>query len=97
MTTIDLSTGTPPSPASTYLEEGAAELRKAREANERRFNSLPSLAAGQVPADELARILAEVNTRRMEIAEGFTRLAAIERGQPPCYHPARPEREQGTP
>ena len=94
---LDLSTDTPPSPAGTCLEEAAAELRKAREVNERRFRSLPSLAAGDVPAEELARILAEVNTRRMEIAERFTRLAAIERGLPPRYHPARPERKQETP
>lgn len=69
-----------------YLEEAAAELRKARDDNERRASLTPPL----VPAGEIA---AEVNRRRLEIAEGFTRLAAIDRNLnlPPCYHLLRPE------
>jgi hypothetical protein len=34
-------------------------------------------------------IRAAVNARRLEIAEGLTRLAAIERNLPPCYHVLR--------
>jgi hypothetical protein len=59
----------------SYLDEAAAELRKAREDNERRFGSLPSLEAAEVPTLE---IRAEINARRMEIADGFIRIAAIE-------------------
>jgi hypothetical protein len=57
---------------SDYLEDAAAELRKARDANERRAELIPSLAAGSMPTGEVAR---EVNDRRMEIAAAFTRLA----------------------
>ena len=73
---------------NAYLAEAAAELRKARDANDKRAGLAEELAAAKLPARE---ILAEVATRNMEIAEGFTRLAAIERNLPPCYHPARPE------
>ncbi len=51
-----------------YLEEAADLLRKARGDNEKRRD-------GNLPTRE---ILAEVNTRRMEIADGFIRLAAIQ-------------------
>ena len=72
---------------SDYLNEAAAELRKARESNERRFGLIPSLAAGNLAT---ADVLREVNDRRMDLAEGFTRLAAIERGLPPCCHHEQP-------
>ena len=50
----------------SYLEEAAAELRKARDANER---------------DAGDRFLVrQVREERMRIAEAFTRLAAIEAG-----------------
>ena len=62
-----------------YLEEAAAELAKARDDNEKRAALVPSLRAGNLPTRE---ILAEVNTRRMEIADGFIRLAAIKVDQP---------------
>lgn len=78
---------------SDYLEEAAAELRKAREDNEKRAALVPSLQAGSLPT---AGITAGVNGRRMELAEGFTRLAAIERNLPPCCHAVRPEPEQET-
>ena len=74
----------------TYLEDAAAELEKAREANEQRFKVVLSLAEAKVPTLEMR---AEVDDRRMEIAEGFTRLAAIEAGLPPCYHVLRTEQE----
>lgn len=49
-----------------YLEEAAGELRKARAANERLVDD---------------RFLTrQVRDERMRIADGFTRLAAIERG-----------------
>ena len=54
---------------TNYLEEAAAELRKAREANERDAN------------DRLSQGL--VRERRLAIAAAFTRLAAIERGLMP--------------
>ena len=57
-----------------YLDEAAAELRKARESNERRFGLIPSLAAGNLAT---AYVLREVNDRRMDLAEGFTRLACV--------------------
>ncbi len=58
-----------------YLEEAADLLRKARDDNEKRAALVPSLRDGNLPTRE---ILAEVNTRRMEIADGFMRLAAIQ-------------------
>lgn len=83
---------TDPGPRPSYLEEAAIELRKARTANDNRAATLTSwLSEGAVP------VLVEVNDRRMEMAEGFTRLAAIERGLPPCCHAARPEPAQEQP
>ena len=72
------------------MEDAAAELEKAREANKQRFKVVLSLAEAKVPTLEMR---AEVDERRMEIAEGFTRLAAIEAGLPPCYHVLRTEQE----
>ena len=75
----------------TYLEEAAEQLRRARSANEARAGSVSSwLTEGAVP------VLTEVNERRMEIADGFTRLAAIERTLPPCYHAVRPGPQAGS-
>jgi hypothetical protein len=62
-----------------YLEEAAALLRQAREANDRRASLVPSRRAGNLPVDDLLR---EVNDRRMELAAAFARLAAIEADQP---------------
>jgi hypothetical protein len=62
----------------TYLEEAAEQLRRARSANDARAGGVNSwLTEGAVP------LLTEVNQRRMEIADGFIRLAAIERAIPP--------------
>ena len=58
---------------SDYLEEAAAELRKARDANDKRFGVASSDRFG-------AADLRQVHTERMAIAAAFTRLAAIERG-----------------
>lgn len=60
----------------TYLEEAAAELRKARESNEKRGSRAELMHSGQV--DEKDALLAEVNQRRMELAAAFTVLAEIE-------------------
>jgi hypothetical protein len=60
----------------TYLEEAAAELRKARDANDRK-------AADPDRFDRASRAEA-VRAERLRIAAGFERLAAIERGLPPC-------------
>lgn len=57
---------------SDYLEDAAAELRKARDANETRASMAAELAEAKLPA---ADILRDVNDRRMEIAAAFTRLA----------------------
>ena len=70
----------------TYLEEAAEQLRRARSANEARAGSVNSwLTEGAVP------VLTEVNQRRMEIADGFIRLAAIERAQVPAEGALAPE------
>ena len=74
-----------------YLEEAAAELRKARAANEQR-REMAVIALRGDPA-LAAKILAEVNDRTLEIADGFIRLAAIKAGLPPCCHHAQPEPE----
>lgn len=72
----------------TYLEEAAAELRKAREANEKCAGTHRSwLTETDVP------VIVEVNDRRMELAAAFTALAAIEAGLPPCRHRPQPEQE----
>jgi len=74
---------------SAYLEEAAGELRKARDANDRR-------AADPDPFGRPSR-LADVHTERLRIAAGFERLAAIERGLPPCdCHVAHSEPEAGS-
>ena len=51
----------------SYLEDAAAELRKAAEAIDR-----SSIGA------------AAWTSERLRIADGYTRLAAIEAGLPPC-------------
>jgi hypothetical protein len=78
-------------PGSPYLEEAAALLHLAREDNERRW----ALAAEVRDVDPRGaqEIDAEAAARSLVIAEGFTRLAAIAAGLPPCYH-AQPEQEQ---
>lgn len=58
---------------SNYLEDAAAELRKARDANDKRFAVASSDRFG-------AADLRQVHEQRMAIAAAFTRLAAIERG-----------------
>lgn len=63
----------PPTEGSDYLNEAAAELRKARSSNEARLNLVAGMHSGQ--QSEAAQVLAEVNARRMEIAAAFTRLA----------------------
>ena len=81
-----------------YLEEAAAELRKAREANEARSTAAAEMAAMHRPV-QAEEIRAEVADRNMEIFEGFARLAedatrraAIEAGLPPCgCHETRQE------
>jgi hypothetical protein len=59
----------------SYLEDAAAELGKARDDNERRYADLENHLPAQRP-----EILAGVNARRMEIADGFIRIAAIAAG-----------------
>jgi hypothetical protein len=71
-----------------YLEEAAAQLDKARAANETESESLPSLA-GNVDVRVMREMRAAVNARRIELAAAYTRLAAIAAGLPPCLgHPA---------
>lgn len=64
----------------TYLDEAADQLRLARIDNEIIAEGA-SASRGVTPVEDLLR---RVNDRRMEIADGFTRLAAIERGLPPA-------------
>ena len=75
----------------TLLEEAAAELRAARKSNENRLGVVNAMYAEGHEARQA--LLAEINQRRMEIADGFTRLAAIERGLHPCCHHAQPGTE----
>ena len=63
----------PGTEGSDYLNEAAAELRKARSSNEARVGIATAMHSGQQP--EAAQIIREVNDRRMEIAAAFTRLA----------------------
>ena len=75
-----------------YLEQAAAELANAREVNEKRWERAAQVRdADPHGADALE---AEAAARSMEIAEGYTRLAAIEAGLPPCHHPLQPGQEQ---
>jgi hypothetical protein len=62
--------------AEPYLEQAAAELGKARDANEKR-------AADPDPFGRVSRA-EEVGAERLRIAAGFERLAAIAAGLPPC-------------
>jgi hypothetical protein len=66
----------------TYLEDAAAQLYAARDDNDERARDAADMCTGMAAA--ALAIGAEVNARRMEIAAGFTRLAAIEAGLPPC-------------
>jgi hypothetical protein len=66
----------------SYLEDAAAELCKARHDNEGRARDAGEMHSGM--AVTAAAISAEVNTRRVELAAGFARLAAIEAGLAPC-------------
>jgi hypothetical protein len=84
---------TTPIETAAYLEEAAAELRKARADNDRRATFAEELATAKLPGS--AEIRAETSARSLEIAEGFTRLAAIEAGLPPCYHPLREHGQEG--
>ena len=68
-----------------YLDEAAAELRKARAANEKRALRAAEMETAGMRTDDIRR---EVAIRNMELADGFTRLAAIERGLPPAMPPA---------
>ena len=72
----------------TYLEEAAAELRKARDANEARAATPRSWRTeADVP------VITAVGDRCMELAAAFTRLAAIEASLPLCRHHVPPEQE----
>ena len=64
-----------------YLSEAADLLRKARDDNEERVQDAADMVALRRPV-QAAEILREVNDRRMEIADGFIRLAAIKAGVP---------------
>jgi hypothetical protein len=79
----------------TLLEEAAAEYRKARDANDSRRELAVAMAATKLRTDDIDR---EVSARSVELAEGFTRLAAIEQNLPPCCCTGRhePELETGT-
>jgi hypothetical protein len=74
-------------PETTYLEEAAAELRTARDGNEKREREAGRMDSGREQEKQV--ILARVAARRMEIAAAFTALAAIDAGLPPAY-PYRP-------
>lgn len=72
-----------------YLDEAAAELRKARDANEKRAVIAAELASARHGgAEEVRR---EVADRNMEIGAAFERLAAIAAGLAPCCRHERPE------
>ena len=71
----------------TYLEDAAAELGKARTANDRKAADPDRF--GTITRAE------EVSAERLRIAAGFERLAAIEQGLPPCEcHEARQDPEE---
>ena len=57
-----------------YLNEAAAELRKARASNENRLRAVDTMHSEQ-QAEKRELLIAKVNDRRMEIAAAFTRLA----------------------
>lgn len=74
----------------TYLEEAAAELRKARETNDRKAED-PDPFGRPTRAEE-------VRAERLRIAAGFERLAAIEAGiSPYCCHEAPAPEESARP
>lgn len=64
---------------STYSEEAAAELRKARDTNDKLFEIAAEKASAKLPFLDLLR---EASARSVEIADGFIRLAAIGAGLP---------------
>ena len=93
----------PGTEGSDYLNEAAAELRKARSSNEARLNLVAGMHSGQQP--DAAQVLAEVNNRRMEIAAAFSRLAECQAAMlnaawmpppSPRRHHAQPEQEPQT-
>jgi hypothetical protein len=73
-----------------YLNDAAADLARAREANSRRAGLADELRSSGREQQAHA-IDAEVADRALRIAEASVGLAAIKAGLPPCYHPARPE------
>jgi hypothetical protein len=81
----------PVTPADAdYLEEAAAELRKARAANDRRFKD--AAASG----NDVAAELREVSAEYMRIATAFTFLAAIKQGLlPPEMAPVNEADQEG--
>ena len=80
--------------AAEAARQAAAELHKAREANDMRAGLVESMGAGNATAEEIARERREISDRSMEIAEGLILVAAIEAGLELCYHPVRPEAGQ---
>jgi hypothetical protein len=74
------------------LDKAAAELDSAHVANEKRAGETVGMHSGQLA--EARQVIAEVNDRRMEIATGYTRLAAIQAGLP---FPVQPDPGQETP
>lgn len=72
---------TDPRAETTLLEEAAAELRKARDANEKRRELAAEMAGAKLRVEDIRR---EVADRSMELAAAFTRLAAIERDAKPA-------------
>lgn len=67
----------------TYLEDAAAELAKAREANEERAAKIPGLFERAL-YDLAEREERETRAERMRIAGDLIVLAAIEAGLPPA-------------
>ena len=65
----------------SYLDKAAAELDRAHADNEKRAAAAQDAERGSLPS---AGIIAEVNARRMEIADGFIRLAGIEAAARTC-------------
>jgi hypothetical protein len=85
-----------PQEAADYLEDAAAELRKAREVNESRRRTAAYMASKGEDA-LAAQITREVYTEGMRLAAAFTRLAAIKNGLlPPCQAPVNDADQEGA-